>query len=59
MYTFAEAIKFTSFRDSFWGGLVKVHLQQKLDRLITLEHNSLGLVFSIPESKSSHLLSKN
>lgn len=50
MYTFAEAIKFTSFRDSFWGGLAKVHLQQKLDRLIRLEHNSLGLVFLVPES---------
>lgn len=50
MYTFAEAIKFTSFRDSFWGGLVKVHLQQKLDKLKRLEHNSLGLVFSVPES---------
>lgn len=42
MYSFAEAIKFTSFRDlTAFGGLVKVHLQQKLDRLIRLEqpHN--------------------
>lgn len=55
MYTFAEAIKFTSFRDSFWGGLVKVHLQQKLDRLIRLEHNSLGLVFLVPESYKARI----